>query len=573
MYIWIDSTGARTWRAKTRTVETVPKRSQGLSRPEQRLNRGCIDPVTAHLAEAAENSESLAAEAPLNELPAQSGTSDGLQHGQAEGQNSDVMHAASPWRLFNDPFPAAHNWKLVLCETCGHDGRAAALSNKAATASSAKEFKALVRHRAGVHHAGHRRHRSFAGPRTAFPWPQGPYYTWGRARNVYGRDVWWSLTTGVGPCEGIVDMGDPLLASLRLPAAPGPPRTSASRLRSTRSRLPGTGYGAGRTTNFSTLQMRQPEAMKAIIEGNRELATARRPPSALQTAQSATTRGRLSGAARDLQHRRLQLRRGAPRLLSSASRAWQLMTAALTLEDRGRLQRDPYCVTEMLSYRPSACFCSVPGLRELPEPRGVARGWVAGSHRQAGGACELLFCITPPECIPTSLLEPSESPSPEPQPQNNGALRPPHVPRPAPVKASGGSEVGGSLSLNCCHGDRADGAGPGSARTLGQLVDCQPLCVTSSLPLPRQAWTKKIFGLPARSGQTEAWRRMSQTQTHLELGCELQNRTQHSMAMDNAVPSLWVLAAVGHQEADKTAVLGELLGLLCLIEEVIDLCS
>uniref|UniRef100_A0A1I8FN22 Protein kinase domain-containing protein n=1 Tax=Macrostomum lignano TaxID=282301 RepID=A0A1I8FN22_9PLAT len=43
--------------------------------------------------------------------------------------------------------------------------------------------------RAGVHHAGHRRGTRSAGPRTAFPGPQGPYYTGVGARNVYGRDV------------------------------------------------------------------------------------------------------------------------------------------------------------------------------------------------------------------------------------------------------------------------------------------------------------------------------------------------------------------------------------------------
>uniref|UniRef100_A0A1I8ITW2 glutamine synthetase n=1 Tax=Macrostomum lignano TaxID=282301 RepID=A0A1I8ITW2_9PLAT len=190
MYIWIDSTGENL-RAKTRTVETVPK-----------------DP---------------------KDLPIWN--FDGSSTGQAEGQNSDVM--LHPVALFNDPFRGGSN-KLVLCETCGHDGEPLP-SNKRRTCQQvmeqAKEFKpwfGIEQEYTMLDTDGH----PFGWPKNGFPGPQGPYYTGVGARNVYGRDVVEShyracMYAGVkiagtnaevmpaqwefqvGPCEGI-DMGDHL---------------------------------------------------------------------------------------------------------------------------------------------------------------------------------------------------------------------------------------------------------------------------------------------------------------------------------------------------------------------------
>uniref|UniRef100_A0A1I8HWQ4 glutamine synthetase n=1 Tax=Macrostomum lignano TaxID=282301 RepID=A0A1I8HWQ4_9PLAT len=235
MYIWIDGSGENL-RAKTRTVETVPKDPKNL---------------------------------PIWNF-------DGSSTGQAEGQNSDVM--LHPVALFSDPFRGGSN-KLVLCETCGHDGEPLP-SNKRRTCQQvmeqAKEFKpwfGIEQEYTMLDTDGH----PFGWPKNGFPGPQGPYYTGVGARNVYGRDVVEShyracmyagvkiagTNAEVMPAQhrhGRPPVARPLLLhrvaedfGVAVSFDPKP--------------MPGDWNGAGAHTNFSTLQMRQPEGMKAIIEG------------------------------------------------------------------------------------------------------------------------------------------------------------------------------------------------------------------------------------------------------------------------------------------------------------------
>uniref|UniRef100_A0A1I8F6V9 glutamine synthetase n=1 Tax=Macrostomum lignano TaxID=282301 RepID=A0A1I8F6V9_9PLAT len=295
MYIWIDGSGENL-RAKTRTVETVPK-----------------DP----------------------KKPAPSGWNfdDGSSTGQAEGKNSDVM--LHPLAAVNDPFQrrsrGGSNKLSVLCETCGHDGGPLPQQQRGAPASRPREFKPWFRHRAGVHHAGHRiGHRVRAGPRTAFPGRRVPTTPGSGARNVYGKatvveshyracmyaGVKYCRTNAevmpaqwefqVGPCEGI-DMGDHLWLG-PLPAATGS-RGLRRRRRLLRPKpMPGDWNGAGAHTNFSTLRCASRRHEGHHSRASRGSASGTPPTSAPTTRTEApTTRGGSRVAARDLQHRRLQL--------------------------------------------------------------------------------------------------------------------------------------------------------------------------------------------------------------------------------------------------------------------------
>ncbi|PAA74610.1 hypothetical protein BOX15_Mlig017770g2 [Macrostomum lignano] len=335
MYIWIDGSGENL-RAKTRTVETVPKD------PKSGIGRSGLN------------------------LPIWN--FDGSSTGQAEGKNSDVM--LHPVALFNDPFRGGSN-KLVLCETCGHDGGPLP-SNKRRTCQQvmeqAKEFKpwfGIEQEYTMLDTDGH----PFGWPKNGFPGPQGPYYTGVGARNVYGRDVVEShyracMYAGVkiagtnaevmpaqwefqvGPCEGI-DMGDHLwLGRFLLHRVAEDFGVAVS---FDPKPMPGDWNGAGAHTNFSTLQMRQPEGMKAIIEGierlgKRHAAHIR----AYDPHGGADNKRRLTGLhetssiddfSYGVAHRGCSIR--IPRQCSDDGCGY--------LEDRRPASNcDPYCVTEML---------------------------------------------------------------------------------------------------------------------------------------------------------------------------------------------------------------------------------
>lgn len=248
-YIWIDGTGEGI-RTKCRTLEYEPKK------PED-----C--PVWNY---------------------------DGSSTYQAEGSNSDMyLH---PVAIFKDPFRRGKN-KLVLCEVFKYNNQAAETNHRSSCKAAMDRAKAqkpwfgIEQEYTLLSHEG----SPFGWPKNGFPGPQGPYYCGVGANRVYGRDIveahyraclyagvkiagcnaevmpaQWEFQ--VGPCEGI-DMGDHLWIGRylleRVAEDFGVVVTFDPKPMS------GDWNGAGAHTNYSTLQMRENNGIKAIEEAIEKL--------------------------------------------------------------------------------------------------------------------------------------------------------------------------------------------------------------------------------------------------------------------------------------------------------------
>lgn len=242
MYIWIDGTGEGL-RGKTRTLDFIPKSPEAL---------------------------------PMWNF-------DGSSTDQAEGSNSDVY--LKPVAIYPDPFRLGNN-KLVLCEALKY--------NKTITPTNHRNSCREIMEEANDQHPWFGMEQEYTlldtdghplgWPKNGYPGPQGPYYCAVGANNVYGRDVCeahyraclyagikicgtnaevmpaqWEFQ--VGPCEGIT-MGDDLWMARYLLHRVAEDFNVIVSLDPKPIR--GDWNGAGLHTNFSTLEMREPNGIVAI---------------------------------------------------------------------------------------------------------------------------------------------------------------------------------------------------------------------------------------------------------------------------------------------------------------------
>ncbi|CAJ0952714.1 unnamed protein product, partial [Mesorhabditis belari] len=245
-YVWIDGTGEHL-RSKTRTLKEIPKSIEHY-------------PMWQY---------------------------DGSSCGQAQGRDSDLF--LRPVADYPDPFLGG-NSRLVLCDTLSSQLQPTATNKRADCLSVMKAIEntepwfGMEQEYLLLDRDGH----PLGWPKNGYPAPQGPYYCGVGADRVFGREVIDThyvaclnagieiggtnaeVTPGqweyqVGTCEGIA-MADQLWMSRYLLHRVAEQFGVLVTFDPKPAITMGDWNGAGCHTNFSTLQMRNPEGLDAIKE-------------------------------------------------------------------------------------------------------------------------------------------------------------------------------------------------------------------------------------------------------------------------------------------------------------------